>query len=178
MNNNSKRRKQRITALTLVMTLLIGGCSSEKNNSKFEIVENENNELVSVDGSYISSEYIGDYYVLEVYNKMEKKNNIYIVNRVVRSVSRGMYNYDYYDVFSNLKVISTINNDAFVVDDENSLFDFVKITGLGEYIVFLGLGQLQYSYEDMKEIYEVIKENYVFEDDSSLSRKRVIDYKI
>ena len=70
---NNRKRKQRITALTLAMTLLMGGCG-EKENSKFKIVENDDNELVAMDDSYISKEYIDDYYVLEVYNKLSKEN--------------------------------------------------------------------------------------------------------
>ena len=80
MNDNSVRRKQRITALTLVMTLLIGGCNGKdnNNNNKFNVGINKNFEFFAIDETYIDNEYVSDYYVLEVYNKLSGKNEIYI----------------------------------------------------------------------------------------------------
>lgn len=160
---NNKRLKQRITALTLASTLLLGGCG-RKNNSSFEFIENENNELVAIDDSYISKDYIKDYYVVEMYNNVTKTNEIYIARR------SGVLVYKYYDIFTNFTIY-----DEF---ESISLFEFVKFSRLSDYIVALGFEQLEYSYEDMEKIYEVIKENYSFEDDSSLKKKRVIDYRI
>ena len=167
--NNCVRRKQRITALSLVLTLLMGGCG-EKENSCFEIIENENNELVVADDSYISNEYIGNYYVLEVYNKMNDENEVYIASKK-SSASRGYNYWGYFDMFTNIEIVNNKEN-------EEDMFSFRKVTNLKDYIVSFGLGQLRYSYEDMKNIYELIKENYVFENDNSLSRRRIIDNKI
>ena len=169
MKNNSIRRKQRITALTLVMTLLMSGCGG-KENSKFEIIENENNELVVADDSYISSEYIGNYYVLEVYNKMKNENEIYIVWDKV-AAGRGFYYHSYFDIFTNIEIIDDEEN-------EEDMFSFRKVTGLKDYIFAFELGQLKYSYDDMKNIYEVIKENYVYENNDSLCKKRILENRI
>ena len=164
MNNNSVRRKQRITALTLVLTMLMSGCGG-RDNSRFELVENDNNELVASDDSYISSEYIGDYYVVEMYNEITKENEIFIVK------SRGIMVIDaYFDVFTNLMIWG--------VGDTNTVLKYVKDTRLSDYIVALDLGQAKYSYEDMKNIYEVIKENYVYENNDSLCKRRILDDRI
>ena len=164
MNNNSLIRKQRITALTLVLTMLMSGCGG-KDNSKFELVENDNNELVATDDSYISSEYIDDYYVAEMYNEITKENEIFIAK------SRGIMAIDaYFDVFTNLKI--------WEVGRTNTVLKYVKDTMLSDYIVALGLGQAKYSYDDMKNIYEVIKENYVYESNDSLCKRRILDDRI
>ena len=164
MKNNSVRRKQRITALTLVLTMLMSGCGG-RDNSRFELVENDNNELVATDDSYISNEYINDYYVVEMYNELTKENEIFIAK------SRGIMVIDaYFDVFTNLKIWNAGKSD--------SILTYVKHTRLSDYIVALGLGLAKYSYDDMKNIYEIIKENYVFEKDDSLCKKRILDNRI
>lgn len=160
--------KQRITALTLAMTLLMGGCknNNESKNDHFELIENENNEIVAMDDSYIDKDYIGNYYVVEVYNKMKKENEIYIASKRLYHVGRYSYEDMYIDIFTNLKIVVTGKN------DDIDMFSFVKETYLRDYIVSLGLGQLRYSYDDMKNIYEVIKDNYVYESDNSLRKTR------
>lgn len=160
MNINSKRRKQRITALTLVATMMLSGCNG--GTGRFEYTENENNELVAVDGSYIANTNIDNCYVVEVYNTLKKENEIYIARVTSYRKSRELY-YDYYDVFTNLKIVSTS-------PFEESLLNYVNATKLEYYIVALGMAQLKYSYDDMKNIYESIKENYVFESDDSLRK--------
>lgn len=167
MNN---RNKQRITALTLAMTLLMGGCSSKKKNNRFELTENENNEIVAMGDSYIDVEYIDNYYVVEVYNKMEKEDEIYIAmqNFVYRKYANDYV--EYYDIFSNLKIVDTVQD-----EDEKEILSYVKATNFKDYIVSLGLGQFKYSYEDMKNIYDVIKDNYVFENNNTLTKKREIE---
>lgn len=166
MNNNSRKRKQEITALMIMSTLLLSGCASKY--SRFELVENENNEIVAVDDSYIDSEHISDYYVVEVYNKMIQKNEIYIALKDgKRNWDDGTYYYIYNNVFTNLEIVNT--------SDEEFVLEYVKETNLYDYIVSLGLEQYDYSYEDMKNIYEIIKENYVFNQDNSLKRTRTYD---
>lgn len=43
--NKSVRNKQRITALTLLTTLLLGGCGNVKD--KFQLTDNFDNQLVA-----------------------------------------------------------------------------------------------------------------------------------
>lgn len=149
MTNNIK---QRIAALTLATTMLLSGCG----NDSFKLTENENNELVAVDDTYIDD--IRGYYVVEVYNKITKQNEIFIGKNTGNFVDgrRG-----YRDIFTNLQVS---------VNAETSIFEYVKQTNLSNYIVSLEMGQAKYSYDDMKNIYEAIKEIYIFEDSPSLRR--------
>ena len=164
--SNSKSLKQRMTALALASTLFLSACASEENNDRFEFIENENDQLVVMEDYYISNDIIHKFYVLEVCNRITKENELYIVR--FDGVMVGYIGH-YTDVFTNVE---------FSVGYVDSLFDCVNITPLSGYLVSYNLVQLQYSYEDMKEIYEAIKENYVFEDDSSLSKKRVKNFRI
>lgn len=166
-NDNTKRRKQRITALTLAVSLLLGGCGKNKNeNSRFKIIENDNNQLVALDDSYIDNKYIDMYYVLEVYNIISKENELYIVRFDGATVGNMGH---YTDVFTNVE---------FSVGYFGSLFDCIKVTALSGYLVSLNLAQDEYSYGDMKNIYEVIKENYVFEKDETLRRVKTNNNRI
>ena len=166
MNDNSVRRKQRITALTLVMNLLLTGCNGKGNiDNKFKVGINKDFEFFSIDETYIDNKYVSDYYVLEVYNKLSGKNEIYIVNNVDDKVYNGYYE----NVFNNLK---------FPVGFKDSVYGYVDKKKLSEYLVSLDLEKDKYSYDDMKYIYEVIKENYVYEKDDSLCKKRILDNKI
>ena len=153
MDYINKRRKQRITALALASTLLLNGCV----NSSFEVIENENGELTASDDSYIYYGWIQLYYVIEVYNNVTQENEIYIVRKD---------NVGCIDVFTNMRLY---------LDTDDSIFNYVKETHLEDYIISLGLGQSQYSYDDMKNVYEVIKENYVFENDDTLKKKLTND---
>lgn len=155
--------KQRLTALTLASTLLLSGCNTH--GSSFELVENENNEIVAVDNTYISNDYLNKYYVVEVYNKVTKMNEIYIA----RSKSTNI-RYRYFDAFTNFMILDEFNSDP--------LLELVKVSRLNDYVIALGLEQLEYSYEDMEKIYEIIKEIYIFEDNNSLRKTRKIDNRI
>lgn len=55
----------------------------------------------------------------------------------------------------------------------DSVFECTKVTSLSGYLVSFHLVKSRYSYEDMQYIYKVIKENYVFENDSSLKKVRI-----
>ena len=166
MNN---KNKQRLTALSIASILFLGGCNEDRHDH-FVLIENDNNEIVAMDDSYIDSEYIKNYYVVEVYNNMNHNNEIYIGLKKSVSGRVGSY-WGYIDVFSNLEIVSNR-------EDEEDLFSFVKATCLEDYIIAYGLGQLRYSYEDMKNIYEVIKENYVFSSDNCLRKSRKFDNRI
>ena len=166
MNNNSVRRKQIITALTLTITLLLSGCGGKENSdNKYNVRINKDFDFFSIDNNCINNEYVYDYYVLEVYNKLYGKNEIYIVNNCDDKSSKGYYE----NIFNNLK---------FPVGFKDSVFDYVGKKKLYEYIIMYGLEKEEYSYDDMKYIYEVIKENYVFEKDDSLCKKRILDNRI
>lgn len=139
-------------------------------HSSFELIENE---IVVMDDSYISKEYIRNYYVVGVYNKLRKENEIYICFKKIAS-GRGYYYCGYYDVFTNLEIVDVSNEDV----KEELIFKIIKITSLKDYIISFNLGQNKYSYDDMKNIYDVIKENYVYENDNSLRKIRKYDNRI
>lgn len=153
----NRDNKQRMLSLMLAMLMFLNGCSD-----RFRLTENKNSELVAVDDSYIDNSYIVNYVVLEVYNKILGENEIFIVKTI------GVVDDVYYcsDVFTNLDI---------AVGDNSSMFEYVKETSLSDYIILYGLGQKRYSYDDMKNIYEVIKENYVFESEKSLRKVRFFD---
>ena len=166
MNNNSVRIKERITVLTLVMTLLLGGCGGKENSdSKFNVGINKNLEFFSIDNRHIDNEYVCNYYVLEVYNKLYGKNEIYIVNNGDDKSNKGYYE----NIFNNIK---------FPVGFKDSVFGYVGKTKLSEYLIIYGLEKEEYSYDDMKNIYEVIKENYIYNKDDSLCKKRILSNRI
>ena len=77
---------------------------------------------------------------------MKEENEIYIASKKKYSVGRYHYEDMYIDVFTNLKIVDTWGN------DDKDIFSFVKETYLHDYIVSFSLGQLRYSYEDMKNI--------------------------
>ena len=149
----NRRRKQEITALALAATLLLNGCV----NNSFEVIENENSELTASDDSYIYYGWIQLYYLLEVYNNITQENEIYIV----RKDGAG-----YIDVFTNMRLY---------LDADESIFNYVKETHLEDYIISFELGQTQYSYDDMKNVYEVIKKNYIFGNEDVLKKKLTND---
>ena len=168
MNNNTKN-KQRITALTLLTTLLLGGCG-EAGKDKFQIIENESNQLVAEDNSYIDDYYINRYYVLEVYNNITKQNEVYIARE--EHTNRHTY---YYDVFTNIYMFNEldINNEK-----DNIGLKYIKKTPLRNFILTYNLGESEYTYEDMQTIYEIIKENYKFENDETLRKTKTYNFKI
>ena len=107
----------------------------------------------------MNSNYIKYFYVVEVYNKTTNENEIYIGRNYTGSTSI------FFDVFTGLEM-------SF---DDKSIFKYVNSTSLSEYILSYDLGQAKYSYEDMKKIYEMISENYVFDSDKTLTKKREIN---
>ena len=122
--DNNKKLKLRITALTLASTLILNGCGV---NNKFKITENENNEIVSLAGSYISKNYINDYYVLELFNNLTNEKELFIARKKGTNINRK-----YYDVFTNFKIYEEYDELK-----EDFLFKFIKDSELTYYIVAL-----------------------------------------
>ena len=122
MSNNSKRRRQRITALTLMMTLLMGGCSSEKKNDRFELTENENNELIAMDDSYIDND-------VEIYSNsiITKINGVNKIDSLEIQNSSGVKEIPCDGLFVSLGKSTNIElykesittKNGFIVTDEN-----------------------------------------------------------
>ena len=162
MNN---KNKQRLSVLILVITLLLNGCKKEERD-RFELVVNENSKFVALDDTYIDNKYINKYYVMELYNKKLNEVELHIVRFDGQMVGHvGTY----VDMFTNVE---------FSVGYFSSLFNCVEITDLTGYLISFNLLQDKYSYDDMKNIYEVIKENYVFSNDNSLIKSRKFDNRI
>lgn len=127
MDDNMKR-KQRIVSLTLAATMLLSGCG----HIKFNLIENENNELTASDNSYISSKNLDLYKVVELYNKVTGKNEIYIMMDTYIANDIRIY----LDVFTNMKVR---------VGSEQGIFKFVKETTLSDYAIALDMMQKKYT---------------------------------
>lgn len=161
--NKNIRNKQRITALTLLTTLLLGGCG-EAGKDAFVIIENKDNQLVAQDNSYIDDFYINRYYVLEVYNNITNQNEIYIA----REEHSNRHTY-YYDVFTNIYMFNELDTNN---ENDNIGLKYIRKTPLKDFILTYNLGESEYTYEDMQNIYEVIKENYQFENDDTLRKTK------
>ena len=62
----------------------MGGCNNRK--TSFSFIANDRGEIVAEDDSYIDYSALEDYYVVvEVYNSILDKNEIYIANKYHRN---------------------------------------------------------------------------------------------
>lgn len=157
-----------LATIALMCSLTIG-CNIKKRN-KFYFYQNLKGNIVPGKNDYISSEYIDEYYVIELYNWVLKSNNLYIAYRY-RFVD-GTSRYD--NVFNEY----TIAYD----NDRNDYYEFINVTPLEDFLVEYDLEKEKYTYNDMLEIYKIIYENYTFENntlnynsrnsDNSVVRKR------
>ena len=163
-NNIHTRLGAGITALALTCTLGLNGCSAS--NSKFSYSVNEKGEIIVEEGSYIEYDYLNQYYVIEVYNSITNKNEIYIAHK-----RNGYQKYigryaEYKNIFNGYTIISDNNN-----YNPNNGLEFIKETPLLGYINSYYTLKARYTYEDMQEIYNIVKENYELENQNSMSRK-------
>lgn len=173
MKNNKRFIKYTsgITALALTFSLGMGGCSSSSSNSAFKYTENEKGEIVIEEDSYIDYDALNNYYVIEVYNSVTDTNKIYIAKKnTYYKKGRGSY-YEYTNVFTGFKILYSEN-------DFNDSLEFIKEIPLIDYLITYDLVKYRYTYEDMETVYNVIKENYKYENDNALARKLIINNRI
>ena len=147
------RYKAGLAALMLSSGMLLSGCAKG-----FELTVDEERNIVAEDDSYINNDFIEKCYVIEAKSNITGESNIYIVKK---KFSMDFSVKSYVDIFTN-RVLFTTNNAI------NTSFEVIKETSLFDYLVSLNLVKGSYSYEDMKNIYEEIKEIYTFENEKEL----------
>ena len=149
------RYRAGLAALLVSSSMFLGGCAKG-----FELTIDEERNIVAEDDSFINNDFIEKCYVVEAKSNLTGESNIYLAKR------RTSGNYpkltkEYVDAFTNI-VLFAQNNDY------NTSFEYIKETPLFDYLVSLNLVKGSYSYEDMQNIYNEIKEIYEFENDKEL----------
>ena len=135
-----------ITAIALSLTLT-SGCDYKKRD-KFYFYPNLRGEMVLNNSSYISIEYINDYYVIELYNKILDRTSIHIAYRYIYTSGNSKY----INVFTNNKI-------AYEYDKTDNN-EFINITPLIDYLTQYNLIKDKYTYNDMELILEMINSDY------------------
>lgn len=148
-----------LTAIALSLTLT-SGCDYKKKD-KFYFHPNIQGELVLDKNSYISINYINEYYVIELYNKVLDRTTIYIAHRYKYKNGDSKYT----NIFTNNKIAYENNM--------NDYYNFINVTPLEEYLIEYNLIKDKYSYQDMKNLLEVIKKNYIYNKENSNSKKLI-----
>ena len=147
----------------------MGGCNSRK--TSFNFIANDKGEIVAEEGSYIDYSALKDYYVVvEVYNSVLDKNEIYIARSIARRF-RNNYSYAYINIFNNFLIVYDNN-------EKNTNLQYVKVTHLTNYLMTYDFVKYRYEYEDTQNLYELIKGDYKFENDKSISRKLTINNRL
>lgn len=161
-----------MTAAILALSLTMTGCSNDRKNDKFYIYQNIYGQLELTKPDYIEHQYIGKYYVIEVYYPGLQRNQLYIA-----------FKYDFYDsktkeiTYSRYTNIFNNYTIAYSNNKQNG-FQILKVTPLIDYLTEYNLINDKYSYKDMQEIYDIIEENYKYQDNGILTKKLVIDNKM
>jgi hypothetical protein len=154
MKDELKRLKA--GALAVMMSFSLTGCASSYG---FNYIEGDNRSYVASEDSRVNNTFIKSCYVVEVYNKLRGCNEIYIAREESYVDYKG-----YNDIFTPHSIIFTNDN------VHNNFFEFKKATPLVDYINALGLVQYEYNYEDLGNIYAIIRDIYVFDDNLELTK--------
>lgn len=149
------RYRAGLAALLVSSSMFLGGCARG-----FELTVDEERNIVAEDDSFINNDFIEKCYVVEAKSNLTGESNIYLAKR--RTTGKHSHlTKEYIDIFTNM--------DLFVQEnDYNTSFEYIKETPLFDYLVSLNLVKGSYSYEDMQNIYNEIKEIYEFENDKEL----------
>lgn len=155
-----------ITALAILFSLSTSGCSIvNKRNDKFSFKQSITGEMLVKKDDYIEHQYINNYYVIELYNWLLDRSSIHIAYK--SDFTNGIDNEILYSKYTNI-----FNNNLITCEpDEKNYYELINITSLNDYLSNYDLAKDKYNYEDMQEIYKVIKENYEFKNNKPLSRK-------
>ena len=170
MKNNQKliRLAASLTALTLSCTLMTG-CNVKKRD-KFYFHPNLSGNMVIDNDSYISSEYINKYYVIEVYHRGISKASIYIAYRFEYTNGREITSSKYINIFNNYTILYD--------DDPSDCYDIKKVTPLLDYLTEYNILKDKYTYDDMQEILQTITDSYKYQQNDSLSKKLTINNRL
>ena len=144
------RYRAGLAALLVSSSMFLGGCAKG-----FELTVDEERNIVAEDDSFINNDFIEKCYVVEAKSNITGESNIYLA----KMESKNKWSpRDYMDIFSNIVIFNSANPS----------FEIIKETPLFDYLVSLNLVKGSYSYEDMQNIYNEIKEIYEFENDKEL----------
>lgn len=169
MNNNEKLIKLTTGITALALTLSLISCDNNKNNKKkdkFYFQPNIHGEKIVSKTEYISIDYISNYYILVLYNKVIDKNIIHIAHKLQYENGHSKYT----NMFTN-NTIAYDNNDK-------DYYDFIEVIPLSEFLIEYDLLEDKYTYEDMLNIYDIIKKEYKKKYDNVLKKSLTIDSKV
>lgn len=140
------RLKALLSSTIIVSSLALSSCGGNYSKFDYDITE-EGNFIVSED-SIINS--IGSLYVVKVNNLLTNEEETLICRR--KEIYRDHTSeYKYYDVLYNNRLIIDTENETF--------FELLSEEPLSNYIAALGLEKAEYSYEDIANLLDIIKEN-------------------
>lgn len=163
MKNKEKLIKLTTGITALSLTLSLTSCYNNKKKDKFYFYANIHGEKIINKRDYISIDYINNYYILVLYNKILDKKIIYIANRLQYKSGESQYT----NVFTNNKIAYD--------NDEKDHYDFIEVIPLSEFLIEYHLLQEKYTYEDMLNIYDIIKKEYKKKYDNILKKSLTID---
>ena len=149
------RYRAGLAALLVSSSMFLSGCAKG-----FKLTVDEERNIVAEDDSFINNDFIEKCYVVEAKSNITGESNIYIAKKKWS----GKYSLEtngYVDIFTNMELFTDDNN-------HNISFEYINETPLFDYLVSLNLIKGSYSYEDMQNIYNEIKEIYEFESDKEL----------
>ena len=161
MQNNERFVKitAGITALILTLTL-ITGCNYRKKD-KFYFHPNLRGEMILDRNSYISIDYVENYYVIRLYNTILNRNSIFIAYRFKYTNGDSQY----INVFNNNKIAYE--------NSEIDYYDFINVKPLIDVLEEYNQVKDKYTYEDLQKILETIKTTYHFEEENKKIKKRI-----
>ena len=166
MYNKNKIVKLTTEITALALTITLTSCSGYSKGDKFSIIQNRYGELIVDKDNYISYKYINNYYVIELYNKRIDKTIIYIAHRLKFTTGNSKYT----DIFTNYHIAYENN--------EDDSYEFISVLPLSDFLKKYNLIQEKYTYEDMQNIYDIIKKEYQKENDNILKKSLTIGNKV
>lgn len=150
--------------LAAVMSISMTGCSNNLNG--FIYTEGENNKYIAASDTYLMNNFLDTCYVAEIYNELTNETELHIVKKI-----REYYDSDvdenvveYNDILTPLSVYFLSNNEV------NNFIKIKQLIALEDYINALGLTQYKYSYDDMVNILNKIKEVHQYTDNLELTK--------
>lgn len=152
INNINKRIISSSIALALIPSVLTG-CTT----SRFEYSTNENNEIVA--SGTISYEILKDCYYVEIENPDYDKMEYYIASKdnYQYYAANTVVGYSYYDLLTDREIYQRNTNDYESLYKTNR--KFIKEIKVEDYLLSENFIKNAYTVDDVKNIFDAIKEN-------------------
>lgn len=150
--------------LAAVMSISMTGCSNNLNG--FIYTEGENNKYIAASDTYLMNNFLDTCYVAEIYNELTGETELRIVKNTKEYFDRKLDEIiiKYNDILTPNSVLFTSNNDL------NNFIKLKQLIALEDYMNALGLTQYKYSYDDMINILNKIKEVHQYTDNLELTK--------